>query len=368
MAKCWLFQRASSGKSWLVGWYDPDGKRREKQFKKKTDANKFLAAKSGELVNAVCGIADRKWAEFRKEYEATKLTEKRPATQVAYRTALDHFERIVRPKKVSAITTRNIDEYTAKRAKERGRKTEGTVSPATINKELRALRRVLNVACNWNYLAKAPIFEFLSEPETQPTFVSMEEFELLYQHCHVATKPNLSNISNEDWWRAYLLFCYMTGWRMNEVLHLLRADVDLDAGTAITRSRDNKGKRDEVAYLHPLLIEHLRKLQGFSVELFQWQWYERALYDQWWSIQDAASVQKKCNKNHVHNEHCRYFGFHDLRRGFATQNATNLSPVDLKKLMRHVSFKTTERYINMAAQAPVVEKLAVPNLKKNDAS
>ena len=45
---------------------------------------------------------------------------------------------------------------------------------------------------------------------------------------------------------------YMTGWRIGDLLGLRREDLDLDAGTAITRAEDNKGKRDEVCSYIPL--------------------------------------------------------------------------------------------------------------------
>ena len=39
-----------------------------------------------------------------------------------------------------------------------------------------------------------------------------------------------------DWWRALVVFNYMTGWRISEPLSMLRKDLDLDAGTAIPRA------------------------------------------------------------------------------------------------------------------------------------
>ena len=47
---------------------------------------------------------------------------------------------------MSKIRTQTIDDYKAKRRQEPGKKANSTVSPATINKELRHLRAVLRVA------------------------------------------------------------------------------------------------------------------------------------------------------------------------------------------------------------------------------
>jgi hypothetical protein len=44
------------------------------------------------------------------------------------------------------------------------------------------------------------------------------------------------------------------------------------------------------------------------------------------------------------------YDFQDLRRAFATQNALRLTENALQALMRHNSYLTTKRYINMARQ------------------
>ena len=59
------------------------------------------------------------------------------------------------------------------------------------------------------------------------------------------------------------------------------------------------------------------------------------------------------------------YGFHDLRRAFAPQNAPRLTADALQKLMRHKSYLTTQRYINMASQLDeAVEALHVPDVLK----
>ena len=44
---------------------------------------------------------------------------------------------------------------------------------------------------------------------------------------------------------ALLVFAYMTGWRISDMLALRREDLDLEGGYAITRAEDNKGDRDD---------------------------------------------------------------------------------------------------------------------------
>jgi integrase len=127
----------------------------------------------------------------------------------------------------------------------------------------------------------------------------------------------------------------MTGWRINELLSLRREDLDLENGTAITRWQDNKGKRDERVKLHPVVVEHLRRLPGFDPCVFPWKANSRALYVQFAAIQGTAGIKLPCRGNHEHTDFCHVYGFHDLRRAFASMNAEKLTPDTLQLLMRH---------------------------------
>ncbi len=59
------------------------------------------------------------------------------------------------------------------------------------------------------------------------------------------------------------------------------------------------------------------------------------------------------------------YGFHDLRRAFATMNADELTPDTLQALLGHKSYQTTQRYINTARQMDAaVASLHVPEVLK----
>ena len=67
-------------------------------------------------------------------------------------------------------------------------------------------------------------------------------------------------------------------------------------------------------------------------------------------IHRTAGVHLSCNEDHEHTDSCHCYGYHDLRRAFATVNAETWSADSLQALMRHKSYTTTQRYINMAHQ------------------
>ncbi len=83
-------------------------------------------------------------------------------------------------------------------------------------------------------------------------------------------------------------------------------------------------------------------------------------------IQSAAGIDLPCDGDHEHTDNCFVYGFHDIRRTFATENVSQLSASELQALMRHQDWKTTQRYINMAKQliGNSVDKLYVPEFLK----
>lgn len=246
---------------------------------------------------------------------------------------------------------------------------DSKVSPATVNKELRHIRAVLRIAHEWKYLPEVPKIRMLREPSKLPRYVTPDHFRAIYSACKEARFPKELPFAPEAWWQALLVFNYMTGWRVGEPLALRREDLDLDAGTAITRYDDNKGKRDELVPLHTVVVEHLQRITTFSPLVFPWNHHRTTLWVEFERIQTAAGIHLDCREKHEHTPRCHVYGFHDLRRAFATVNAETLSADALQKLMRHRSYSTTQRYINMAGQLTrAVESLHVPDVLRKSAA
>jgi integrase len=176
-------------------------------------------------------------------------------------------------------------------------------------------------------------------------------------------------VARADWWRALIVLAYMTGWRIGQILSLKWADVDLDAETALSRADENKGKRDVLLPLHSVVVEHLKRIQTFGqTHVFAWDANRRRLWEQFAKIQGAARLpgDQPIPKG---GKGGRCYGFHDLRRGFATQNAAGMDLFQLQALMQHKNLETTKLYVNMANRfAKAVEGLYVPNVSRIVAS
>jgi integrase len=367
--KAWIFQdpkqvaKVGDDCPWSCGWYDPSGKRKQKTLGSKSAAEKHRRKVEGQLAAGVYQDVSRKgWEEFEVEYESKIMAGMEPGTREAAQYALNHFKRLMKPGKMQSITSKTLADYVAARRQEhkhKGNDKSPLVSPATVNKELRTLRAVLRKAVRWGFLAKMPEIEFLREPGKLAVYVTPEHFAKLYQACDSARWPERQPYAPADWWRGLLVMAYMTGWRIGSLLALRWEDVDAKTGTALSRHDDNKGKRDQKIPIHPVVVEHLAKLSSFGAFVFPWNNARRSLFDEFNRIQAAAGVKPEGSKAH--------YGFHDLRRAFATMNAATLTPDALQHLMQHRDYQTTQRYINMARQLnPAVQNLFVPTLAVAD--
>jgi len=368
----WKFQQKSDvaklgarNAPWHVGWRDPAGRLHRKKIGLKAMASKFMAKVEADKVAGICGDNRHTWTQFRDKFEAEILASKPAGTQGIARDAFQWFEKLCKPRRMAGITTETIDSFRSKLCRQPGKKQGSNMAPATVNKHLRQIKAALRKEHRWGYLPQVPDFEMMREPDKLVSYVTPEDFAAIYEAAEVSTMPKGLPYEPADWWRALLMFCYMTGWRISEPLALVRDDLDLLAGTAITSHHDDKGNRDDIVKLHPVAIEHLERIASFHPEVFPWYHDRRTLDDEYHRIQRAAGIKLHCREKHEHTPACHVYGFHDLRRAFATMNAKRLTADELQRLMRHKSYLTTRRYINMASRLDqAVDQLYVPAVKQ----
>lgn len=253
------------------------------------------------------------------------------------------------------MTSDRVAEFVSRRRRERGKQKDSKVTPATLNKDLRAIKAAFRKAAAWGYVTQVPSITFVREQQTLPTYVLPEHFIAIYRACDQSASKPASRAQPADWWRGLLMFAYLTGWRIGEILSLTWDDVDLGTGTAKTRAEANKGKRDALIALHPVIIDHLVPLRVVSGPVFDWPHNRKTLQDEFDSIQADAKIDDEPIR-------ARYT-FHDLRRAFATMNALRMSEQALQTLMRHQSPLTTKRYVNVARQLkPALANIYVPDV------
>ena len=110
MASAWVYQKKAQVEkhgpdkaSWYVGWCEPDGRKKGRScgpgFRGKKKAEAFKNKVEAELLLGTYQSQTRKlWSEFRKEYDGRILAGMSVRTRGESNTALQHFERIARPR------------------------------------------------------------------------------------------------------------------------------------------------------------------------------------------------------------------------------------------------------------------------------
>lgn len=376
--KAWVRQKkadiARKGKSkaaWFVHWRDPSQQRHSRscgtgQSGKKI-ADKLAADIHSQLVNnTYTGDPTLAlWATFVDEYKRIILKTKSMAHARSVEKTLSVFEQHMKLRTLSQITAKLISDFIGRRSQDRGRKPGSTLSPASLNKDLRNLKLVLTEAKEWGQLETVPKMQMLAEPTRLKAFVTAEHFAAIFATTDQMTKPDLPNISPPDYWRAVLAFAFITGWRLNEILSIRRDDVNFETNQVIARWDDSKSKRDESIFVPDSMLDLLRPVwQNFRPQPLQWPRSIRTIYNPFLKLQQLAGVHLPCEEDHQHTDFCHAYGFHDFRRAFATNNASLMSPTQLQRLMKHSDFTTTQGYINYAKVMTEKPEVFIPDVMK----
>jgi integrase len=111
------------------------------------------------------------------------------------------------------------------------RRIEEGAAMATINGELRYLRRMLRLSCKLGKLAAAPIIELLPNENRRDDYVEATDFAQLLTKFHDADVRDLVE------------FQYASGWRVGSIMRLEKKDIDWQRETVKLRDAISKNKQ-----------------------------------------------------------------------------------------------------------------------------
>ena len=134
-----------------------------------------------------------------------------------------------------------------------------TTSPATVNRELSFLRRMLRLGAAEGLVNRVPRIEMLREAAPRKGFVDDSQF------------GELSEKLRRDL-RVVVSIAYKLGWRVkSEILTMRRAQVSLDDGTVRLDPGTTKNREGRLAYLTPdltvMLAEQITRVVQLEKEL-----------------------------------------------------------------------------------------------------
>ena len=147
---------------------------------------------------------------------------------------LKHLRPFFEGIKVSNIKTDRIAKYIDNRLD------EGAAN-ATINRELAALRRMMNLGYRAEKVAHVPYFDMLTEDNVRTGYLEDFEYEALKEALPAYLK-------------GFLTFGYMTGWRKEEVAGLTWDRVDLKERTVSLKASQTKNKEARHMYMEDELL------------------------------------------------------------------------------------------------------------------
>jgi integrase len=202
-----------------------------------------------------------------------------------------------------------------------------TCKPATINRDLSRLRRMLNVAVEWELLEESPMkgMKFLRENNARTRYLSIEECQRLISSC---IAPHIC---------AIVTVALHSGMRLGEILNLNWRDIDFQSGFILIRDSKNGEARS-------------LPLDVALTELFN-TYPHRAGTDLIFSTPCGGGLTdiRAGFKNACRRAGISDLRFHDLRHVYASFFVGSGGDIYvLKSLLGHKTVQMTARYSHLS--------------------
>ena len=137
----------------------------------------------------------------------------------------------IKPLAASFEFARAADIDLAKVNRHIDRRIEEKAAIATINGELRYLRRMFRLSCKLGKLAAAPVIELLPNENKRDDYVEAADFARLLTKFHDVDVRDLVE------------FQYASGWRVGSIMRLEKKDIDWQRETVKLRDTISKNKQ-----------------------------------------------------------------------------------------------------------------------------
>lgn len=217
------------------------------------------------------------------------------------------------------ISRREIDAFIAKATKDR--------KPATANRHLEAVKRMFNLAEEWEIIEKNParFVKKLRENNRRTRVLSLEEETRLFS----TAKPPHDLI---------LMMALDTGMRRGEIMSLKWPAVRLNDGIIVVRSEDTKSGESRIIPIPARLAERLAGEDYRTGPVIRWS--GRAIKS------PRTALDRIFVKSGIKDIH-----FHDLRHTYASRLGAGGVRVELMRdALGHSDIKMTNRYTHFAPE------------------
>ncbi len=335
---------------WAVRWFGVNGARYSKSFATRKEAERFAEHTQSDVRQGKGDPPPSITLEaFAREHEKIMRGQVAPKTLDDQVRALRMFaEHVSRNTLLRSVRPRDAESYVAARLAAGAR-------VATVNKDIRTLKRVFNLAIEpRGYLVTG-----------QNPFARIKQRKQSVKPIRYVKSAELQAVlsaTDDIWWRALLSVAYTTGARLGEMLNLTWADVDFGENRIRVVSKAASGRltewepKDHEGRLLPVppeAMDLLIRLQAESSEgcpyvfmpAWRWEYIRRSRQAGQWPDGRALLNNLSRGLATLRKRACvAKFTYHDLRRSCVTNWAGRLPIHVVQKLAGHSSIETTRQY------------------------
>jgi integrase len=333
------------GKIWWYkfNWNGEPVRESTKQSNKRT-AEQMEAARRTELAKGEVGIKKKerapKLADFASRFTAAVETScaEKPATVAFYKGKLSVLVKHLGTRRLDEIEEAEVEQYTQKRANTKSRRDQ-PLSPASVNRELATLRRLLRLAHEWKILDRVPRIHLL-RGEHQREFVLSHQQEALFFEA-AEGRCDLRDVA---------MVLIDTGLRIRECLTLEWTDVRMEPaqgaqhGYLTVRRKNAKNSKSRNVPLTARVVEVLRRRNPAGSGLVFHRADGQPLYQTWLNEQQAEI--RRLLKMPAD------FVLHSFRHTYGTRlGETGADAFTIMKLMGHSTVTVSQRYVHPSPEA-----------------
>ena len=312
---------------WIEYWVDGRRIRESTKTTNRRVAERALASRLGEIVQGRFKLEKVRKSPRLSEYCQVYLDWAKEHKKSLRRdlTSIKHLEGAFGNKKLSDIHPFHVESYKIRRRSEKTPK-GGEVQPGTINRELACLKRMLNLAVQWDMLEYNQIqgVKLFKEPKGPVRFLSEEEAARLIEACNATFRPIVITALN-------------TGMRLNEILTLTWDRVDFrNRSLSLIQTKNDEPRQ---VPLNQTMAELLKEIPKRSKYVFTSKLGER------------YHCVKRAFQTATRNAGIENFRFHDLRHTWASHLV--MSGVDLltvKEMGGWKSLEMVQRYAHLSGE------------------
>jgi len=298
--------------------------------KNKTEAQKFLLAyeKTSSERNKNRFFTLSSLRDFVLDYVKNNFTK---STHQLYKRAFREFIDILGNKIAYDVTPEDIEYFKRKRL--------NTVSPVTLNIEIRNLKTSYNLARKFKHSDSNPFADIkqIKEVQKEKMVFTEDEIDKLIKAINI---PLLKN---------FVIIGLYTGMRLAEILNLQWKDIIFEEKIIKVLNKENHRTKTTRIRSIPIsdklypVLEDMKRESGanYAVEKYLFQSYTKRPFDK-------SFITTKFKKSVIRAGLPAHLHFHNVRHTFITQLLRKgVSIYKVKVLAGHSSVKTTEGYSHL---------------------